>query len=100
MLGASSLLHLLLVWGETTLTHATAHANLAIHEMVGGRYRTFYCSGIGLTGLGLVACGLGVVAALPSLDPWIALSAVPLALAGLLAYEHSYVQAGQAVPLA
>ena len=24
----------------------------------------------------------------------------PLALAGLLAYEHAYVQAGQAVPLA
>jgi len=100
MLGASSLLQLLLVWGEATLTHATAHAHLAVHEMVGGRYRTFYRSGIWLTGLGLVACGLGVVAALPSLDPWVALSAVPLALAGLLAYEHGYVQAGQAVPLA
>jgi hypothetical protein len=26
--------------------------------------------------------------------------AVPFALAGLLAYEHAYVQAGQSVPLA
>ena len=32
--------------------------------------------------------------------PWIGALAVPLSLLGLLAYEHAYVQAGQAVPLA
>jgi hypothetical protein len=32
--------------------------------------------------------------------PWVGMAAVPLALGGLLAYEHAYVQAGQAVPLA
>jgi hypothetical protein len=32
--------------------------------------------------------------------PWLGLSAVPFALAGLLLYEHAYVQAGQSVPLA
>ena len=32
--------------------------------------------------------------------PWIGTLATPLALAGLLAYEHAYVQAGQSVPLA
>jgi hypothetical protein len=32
--------------------------------------------------------------------PWIGVAAAPLALAGLLAHEHAYVQAGQSVPLA
>ena len=32
--------------------------------------------------------------------PWIGAVAVPFALAGLLAHEHAYVQAGQSVPLA
>ena len=32
--------------------------------------------------------------------PWIGTLAAPLALAGLLAHEHAYVQAGQSVPLA
>src|SRR5262249_38842256 len=31
---------------------------------------------------------------------WLALAAAPLALAGLLAFEHAYVQAGQSAPLA
>jgi Fe-S-cluster-containing dehydrogenase component len=100
ILGGSSLLQVLLIWGEATLTHSTAHAHLAVHELFHGRYRAFSRSGIWLSALGLIACGLGVTAAVPSLDPWIALSAVPFALAGLLAYEHGYVQAGQAVPLA
>jgi ferredoxin len=100
ILGGSSLLHLLVVGGEAPLSHSTAHARLAVHELFKGRYRMFSRSGVVLSTLGLIACGLGVTAALPSLDPWVALSAVPLALAGLLAYEHGYVQAGQAVPLA
>ena len=32
--------------------------------------------------------------------PWTGAVAVPFALAGLLAHEHAYVQAGQSVPLA
>jgi hypothetical protein len=32
--------------------------------------------------------------------PWAGAVAVPFALAGLLAHEHAYVQAGQSVPLA
>ena len=100
MLGGGSLLQLVFVWGETVLTHPTAHARLALHELFKGRYRTISRSGIWLTTLGLVGCGLGVTAALPSFEPWVALSAAAAALAGLLAYEHGYVQAGQAVPLA
>jgi Fe-S-cluster-containing dehydrogenase component/formate-dependent nitrite reductase membrane component NrfD len=84
---AGSATHLLMVAGETTLTHPTAHARLAIHEMVGGRYRSFFFSGVVLVAIGVLA-------------PWIGVAAAPMALLGLLAHEHAYVQAGQSVPLA
>jgi Fe-S-cluster-containing dehydrogenase component/formate-dependent nitrite reductase membrane component NrfD len=87
VLSVTSLLHLFCVLGETTLTHATAHAHLAMTEMVTGAFKLPFWSSIGLIGLGLAA---------PWLGPWASL----FALAGLLAYEHAYVQAGQSVPLA
>jgi len=87
VLAASCVAHLLFVAGEVTLTHPTAHARLAVEEMTTGRYRTFFWVGVALVAIAAVAPWLGVVAA-------------PLALAGLLAHEHSYVQAGQSVPLA
>ena len=87
MLGMAALVHLLLVLGEITLTHPTAHAHLAVLELTRGRYGTpFWIS------LVLVA---GAATA-----PIAGLAAVPLALVGLLLYEHAYVQAGQRVPLA
>lgn len=86
-LGGASALHLLLVAGESTMTHPTAHARLAVWEMVHGKYRTFFWIGIMLMTGGVLA-------------PWIGVAAAPVALAGLLAHEHAYVQAGQAVPLA
>jgi Fe-S-cluster-containing dehydrogenase component/formate-dependent nitrite reductase membrane component NrfD len=82
-----SVLHLLMVWGETTLTHPTTHARLAVWEMTGGRYRVFFWTSIVLSLVGVFA-------------PWIELGAVSFALVGLLLYEHAYVQAGQSVPLA
>jgi Fe-S-cluster-containing dehydrogenase component len=86
-LGALSLIHLLFIWGEVSIVHPTAHAHLAIREMTRGRYRAYFRAGIALTLLGVFA-------------PWLGLAAVPLALAGLLLFEHAYVQAGQSVPLA
>jgi Fe-S-cluster-containing dehydrogenase component/formate-dependent nitrite reductase membrane component NrfD len=86
-LGATSLIHLLMVWGEVSLTHPTAHAALAVREMTRGRYAAFFWVGAVLT--------LAAVAA-----PWLGAAAVPLALVGLALHEHAYVQAGQAVPLA
>jgi hypothetical protein len=77
----------MLVAGEVTLTHATAHARLAVDEMTSGRYKTWFWAG---------AAAVGVAV----LSPWIGAAAAPAALAGLLAYEHAYVQAGQSVPLA
>ncbi|MBI3998286.1 MAG: 4Fe-4S dicluster domain-containing protein [Armatimonadetes bacterium] len=87
LLGGASLVHLLMVLGEVTLTHGTAHAHLAIWEMVRGRYRGFFWTGALLGSLGMLA-------------PWLETWAVPLALLGMLSFEHAYVQAGQSVPLA
>ena len=87
VLAASCAAHLLLVAGEVTLTHPTAHARLAVEEMTGGRYRAFFWAGVALVGIALAA-------------PWLGAAMAPLALAGLLAHEHAYVQAGQSVPLA
>ena len=97
ILAASSLLHLLMIWGEVSLTHPTAHARLAIWEMVRGRYKSDFWIGTVLSfagGLipalalfGVISISLGVAGA-------------PLALIGLMLYENAYVQAGQSVPLA
>jgi formate-dependent nitrite reductase membrane component NrfD len=84
---ATSLLHLLSTCGEITLTHPTAHAHLAVRELTRGRFSAFFWLGLALTLLGATA-------------PLIGVAAVPVALTGLLLYEHAYVQAGQSVPLA
>jgi Fe-S-cluster-containing dehydrogenase component/formate-dependent nitrite reductase membrane component NrfD len=97
VLAVSSLLHLLMVWGEASLTHPTAHARLAVWEMVRGRYRSEFWIGMSLSILGALLpflCLLGV------LDVSLSIGAAPLALVGLMLYEHAYVQAGQSVPLA
>jgi Fe-S-cluster-containing dehydrogenase component/formate-dependent nitrite reductase membrane component NrfD len=87
LLSGASLIHLLMVAGETTVTHGTAHAHLALRELTRGRYGTYFWIGTVLVALAVAA-------------PWIGPAAAASALAGLLAFEHAYVQAGQAVPLA
>jgi hypothetical protein len=87
MLTIASAAHLLFVLGEVTLKHPTAHAHLATHEMTGGRYRPFFQTGV-------------VLVAVAMAGPWIGVLAAPIAMLGLLAHEHAYVQAGQSVPLA
>jgi Fe-S-cluster-containing dehydrogenase component len=87
--GGATLLHLLLVAGEATMTHGTAHARLAAWEMTSGRYAPFFRSGLALQ-------ALGAAALLAAPGPLGAL----ISLAGLLAFEHAFVQAGQSVPLA
>ena len=83
---AAVALQLALVAAEATLAHPTAHAKLASREMTSGRYGSFFWAGLVLMAGGLAATWLWPAAILP--------------LAGLLLYEHAYVQAGQAVPLA
>ena len=79
--------HVLLTVGEITITHPTEHAHLAAAAMTRGRYARFFWPGVALVAIAAAA-------------PWIGVAAAPLALAGLLAGEHCYVQAGQSVPLA
>jgi len=79
--------HLLLVAGEFSTSHATAHARLAAHNATHGPYAGWFWAGV---------LSAAVGAAAPVLGPL----AVVLGLAGLFAYEHAYVQAGQSVPLA
>jgi hypothetical protein len=84
---AGSAAHAALVAGETTLTHATAHGALAVHEMTRGRFAWAFRASAFLTAVGVAA-------------PWLGVAGAAGALAGLALYEHAYVQAGQAVPLA
>jgi Fe-S-cluster-containing dehydrogenase component/formate-dependent nitrite reductase membrane component NrfD len=90
---AAAALHLLMVAGEVTLPHSTAHARLATREMVSGRYRAFFWAGI-------LAVGAALAAPLVAAGPLAALGVAAVALGGLCAFEHAYVQAGQSVPLA
>jgi formate-dependent nitrite reductase membrane component NrfD len=87
MLAGTALGHLLMVLGELTLGHSTAHAHIAVWEMTRGGFAPFFWAGIALVAAALAAPLAGI---------WIA----PMALAGLLCHEHAYVQAAQAVPLA
>jgi Fe-S-cluster-containing dehydrogenase component/formate-dependent nitrite reductase membrane component NrfD len=79
--------HLLLLLAEAPMAHTTAHAKLAHWEMTQGRYASWFWVGVIMMVLALTAPWFGAAAGIP-------------ALIGLLAYEHAYVQAAQAVPLA
>jgi Fe-S-cluster-containing dehydrogenase component len=87
LLAAAAAAHVLLAAGEITVTHPTEHAHLAAAAMTGRGYGWFFWPG-------LAAVAVAVAA------PWAGSYVVPFALAGLLAHEHAYVQAGQSVPLA
>jgi Fe-S-cluster-containing dehydrogenase component/formate-dependent nitrite reductase membrane component NrfD len=87
VLAGACLTHLLMVAGEVALPHPTAHAHLASASMTTGRYARAFWPGAALVAVGIFAPAIGWPAGL-------------LALAGLAAHEHAYVQAGQSVPLA
>src|SRR4030095_2720922 len=92
-----SLVHLLMVGGEVSLTHPTAHARVAIWEMMRGRYRSDFWFGTILSLLGGLLAWLAILGVI-SLTAGV--GGAPLALVGLVLYENAYVQAGQSVPLA
>ena len=80
--------HLVLVLGEASMGHPTAHAALAARAMTRGEYAHYFWVAVPLGVLGLV-----FAASTPSI-------AAGAALGSLLLYEHAFVQAGQSVPLA
>ena len=90
LLAIITAVHLILIASEVITPHPTAHARLAVREMVRGHYRAAFAAGFVLPLLGLAAILGGAPAPLAAI----------LILAGLLAYEHAHVGAGQAVPLA
>ena len=89
-LAASALVHLLMVAGELTLPHPTAHARTAAHHLTSGRFAAPFRASV-------VLCVFALAA---PLTPAVAIVAAVAALGGLLLFEHAYVQAGQSVPLA
>jgi len=86
-MAGAAIFHLLMVLGELTLPHGTAHAHLAVHNLTHGHLGRFFWLGVALVALAVAGPLVGVVAGV-------------VALAGLLAHEHAYVQAAQSVPLA
>ena len=97
ILAITSVIHLLMVWGEVSLTHPTAHARLAIWEMVNGRYKTDFWMG---TALSLIGGLLPLLAVVGVVSTQIGIGGAPFALIGLMLFENAYVQAAQSVPLA
>jgi Fe-S-cluster-containing dehydrogenase component/formate-dependent nitrite reductase membrane component NrfD len=97
ILAVSSLIHVLMIWGEVSLTHPTAHARLAIWEMVSGRYKADFWMGTIMSALGGLVPWLALLGVI---GPTLGVAGAPLALIGLMLYENAYVQAGQSVPLA
>jgi Fe-S-cluster-containing dehydrogenase component/formate-dependent nitrite reductase membrane component NrfD len=80
--------HLLLVVGEVSMGHPTAHAALAARNMTWGAYGHYFWSAVPLALLALY-----FATSAPTIAGVAALSSLAL-------YEHAYVQAGQSVPLA
>jgi formate-dependent nitrite reductase membrane component NrfD len=96
LLGAVTL-HVAFALAEALSRHPTREAALSAHTLTHGSLaRLFWGGATGVGGaLALIALALF---ARTGLEP-VAVLAAALALAGLLAYEHAWVQAGQSVPL-
>jgi formate-dependent nitrite reductase membrane component NrfD/formate hydrogenlyase subunit 6/NADH:ubiquinone oxidoreductase subunit I len=92
VLGVSAVVHALFVAGEISLAHVTAHAHLATRALTRGKYARSFWIGLAFVLVAALLCTCPV--------PVVTVVAAPLALAGLFAHEHAYVQAGQSVPLA
>ncbi len=85
--------HLALVLSELVIPHAVEDARRAAHQMTAGKYRHFFWVGL------LVGALIPFVCACFVDSPELTTTAAILALVGLFAYEHAFVQAGQSVPL-
>lgn len=85
-------LHIALVLSEALIPHMTADAAKAARNMIKGRFRVYYWTGLIVGGVLPFIISFSYV-------PGIVEIASLLVIVGLLAYEHAYVQAGQSVPL-
>ena len=95
---ASLLAHIVLVAAELFTPHANADVQQAAHVMTHGPDARQFWIGAMIVGVALPLAALG--AATLGAAPVVGTTAAALAaLGGLLAYEDSWVRAGQAVPL-
>ncbi|KPV45385.1 hypothetical protein AN477_02415 [Alicyclobacillus ferrooxydans] len=90
---ASLLVHLALLVSELAIPHTTADAAKAAKQMFHGRYKGYFWTGL------IVGAAVPVVLSLFVTSVALPAVGAVLALCGLFAYEHAYVQAGQSVPL-
>jgi len=95
---ASLLAHLVLVAAELFTPHANSDVQQAAHVMTHGPDARQFWIGAMIVGVALPLAALGAAAL--GAAPVVGTTAAALAaLGGLLAYEDSWVRAGQAVPL-
>jgi Fe-S-cluster-containing dehydrogenase component/formate-dependent nitrite reductase membrane component NrfD len=87
-----------LLLAEFTVPHVNSHVRRAIHLLIDGPYSAILYGGVFLIGL-LVPLLLAVAIFASDTLTWLALPAALAALAGLWAWEHVWVNAGQDVPL-
>jgi len=92
-------IHGILVIGETALPHGTEAASGAAGYILRGPLAGAFWAGAVFLGIVLPVNLLALYFAGPSFGRALAVSAPILSLVGLLAYEHCYVRAGQALPL-
>jgi Fe-S-cluster-containing dehydrogenase component/formate-dependent nitrite reductase membrane component NrfD len=95
---AALIAHVVLVAAELFTPHANADVRQAAHAMTHGPDARLFWIGAMAVGVAVPLLALGAAAL--AVPPVIATTAAALAaLAGLLAYEDSWIRAGQAVPL-
>jgi Fe-S-cluster-containing dehydrogenase component/formate-dependent nitrite reductase membrane component NrfD len=88
LLAIASALHVAIAIAEVALPQPTEHARLAVGAMVSGAYAGVFWPGLALAAAGALAA------------PWLPVPSAIAVLAGVLAFEHAHVQAGQIVSLA
>ncbi len=91
--------HGFLVIGETALPHGTEAGTGAARYILQGPLAALFWAGAVLVGIVLPVNLLAFYFASTSSDYRLAVVAPVMALGGLLAYQHCYVRAGQALPL-
>ena len=95
---AALIAHVVLVAAELFTPHANADVRQAAHAMTHGPDARLFWLGAMIVGVAVPLLALGAAAL--GASPVVGTTAASLAaLAGLLAYEDSWVRAGQAVPL-
>ncbi|MGH2496207.1 MAG: 4Fe-4S dicluster domain-containing protein [Ktedonobacteraceae bacterium] len=91
--------HVVLVMIEVLASHSNSHVAAAAHYMSQGGLKDIFWGQFFAVGSLIPILMLSIALAVPAAQPVLTGIASILALAGLFAYEHCFVVAGQIVPL-